>query len=106
LDLRCKELKRKLWPCTCKEQRVQLEQRHWSAHRAELQELRPVGDLGWINQGLIARHAFPPAADTRVFVCGLPSVYESLCGPRTEKELTAGTALHALRYSAGMVVKF
>ena len=27
-----------------------------------------------VNYHVIRRHAFPPSADTRVFVCGLPEV--------------------------------
>ena len=50
---------------------------------------------------------FPPAADTLVFVCGLPAMYESLCGPRGEsKTLPADSVLAKLGYSAEMVYKF
>jgi len=40
-----------------------------------------------------------------LFVCGLPVMYNVLCGPRTEKELLAGSVLHKLGYSADMVAK-
>ena len=63
-------------------------------------------ELGWVDELMIRKHAFPPAADTRVFVCGLPAVYESLCGPRNEPGLVKGTSLELLGYSSPMVVKF
>ena len=62
-------------------------------------------ETSWINQATIARHGFPPAPDTRVFVCGLPAVYDKLCGPRGTP-LAEGSALHRLGYTDGMVVKF
>ena len=36
---------------------------------------------------------------TLVMVCGLPAMYDSLCGPRTEADLADGTVLKALGYS-------
>jgi cytochrome-b5 reductase len=63
-------------------------------------------ELGWIDEDKIRRHAFPPSVDTRVFVCGLPGVYDHLCGPRTVKEIRAGSALHNIGYNEDMVVKF
>ena len=51
-------------------------------------------------------YAFPPASDTQVFVCGLPSVYDSLCGPRNQVELAPMSVLARLGYSAEMVFKF
>ena len=41
----------------------------------------------------------------QVFVCGLPGVYDALCGPRGEP-LLPGSALHDLGYTDEMVVKF
>ena len=52
------------------------------------------------------RHAFTPAEDTKVFVCGLPAVYEKLCGPRVETDLGDDSILKRLGYSNEMVVKF
>jgi cytochrome-b5 reductase len=63
-------------------------------------------ELGWVSEEKISRHAFPPAVDTRVFVCGLPGVYLKLCGPRTTRALSPHSALHELGYSDDMVVKF
>ena len=45
------------------------------------------GEVGWIDEEKIKRLCFPPAADTLVFVCGLPAMYESLCGPCGESVL-------------------
>jgi cytochrome-b5 reductase len=55
---------------------------------------------------MIQKHCFPPAADTSVFVCGPPAMYDSYCGPRTDKELAEGTVLQKLGYDASMVFKF
>jgi hypothetical protein len=63
-------------------------------------------ELGWVNEEKILSHGFPPAPDTKVFVCGLPGVYLKLCGPRSSLEIPPGTALRALGYSQEMVVKF
>lgn len=59
----------------------------------------------WINQTSIEKYAFKPSGDTRVFVCGLPSVYEALCGARGTP-LTADSALGRLGYDKKVVVKF
>jgi len=64
-----------------------------------------VAETGWVDKAKIAKYAFPPSDDTLVFVCGLPSMYDALCGPRTEKELADGTALKELGYSDSMVAK-
>jgi cytochrome-b5 reductase len=63
-------------------------------------------ELGWIDEDKIRRYGFPPNNDTRVFVCGLPGVYDHLCGPRTTPVVSAGSALHNIGYSDEMVVKF
>ena len=65
-----------------------------------------IGVEGWIDEARVKMYAFPPADDTQVFVCGLPSVYDSLCGPRTEKALAPMSVLSRLGYSAEMVFKF
>ena len=56
-------------------------------------------------QAKIEKYAFPPAADTLVFVCGLPPMYAALCGPREDKLLQPGTVLEVLGYSSEMVLK-
>ena len=63
-------------------------------------------ETGWINQEKIKKYAFPPANDTRVFVCGLPSVYDAICGSSQEKDLKEGSYLFNLNYDSNMVVKF
>ena len=64
------------------------------------------GEKGWIDEEKVRRYAFPPAADTNVFVCGLPAMYDVLCGPRGEAEVLAGTVLHRIGYRTEMVTKF
>ena len=57
-------------------------------------------------------HSFPAVvaggfADVlEAFVCGLPGVYDALCGPRTAPGLAEGSALANLGYTADRVVKF
>ena len=58
-----------------------------------------------MNEDKIKRHGFPPGDDTIIAVCGLPGVYDKLCGPRGDSSLTVGSALHSLGYSASMVLK-
>lgn len=61
-------------------------------------------EAGWVDKDKIQKYCFAPSDDTLVFVCGLPSMYEALCGPRTEP-LAEGTILHELGYQPGMCVK-
>ena len=58
------------------------------------------------EQENVRKLAFPPADDTQVLVCGLPSVYESLCGPQSQKSLAPMSVLARLGYSQDMVYKF
>jgi cytochrome-b5 reductase len=60
---------------------------------------------GWIDEAKIQKYAFPPADDTLVFVCGLPPMYNILCGPRNEKELKEGSVLPKIGYTKEMVAK-
>ena len=60
---------------------------------------------GWIDAGKIKAHAFPPSDETLLFVCGLPGMYDTLCGPRTEPELAEGTVLKELGYASSQVAK-
>eukprot|EP00039_Didymoeca_costata_P013214 m.197155 g.197155 ORF g.197155 m.197155 type:complete len:278 (-) comp15708_c0_seq8:2790-3623(-) len=64
------------------------------------------GLVGRIDKEKIEKLAFPPSADTMVFVCGVPAMYDSLCGPRNEKELPKDSALAELGYTEDMVFKF
>lgn len=60
---------------------------------------------GWIDAGKLKAHAFPPSDETLLFVCGLPGMYDTLCGPRTEPELAEGTVLKELGYASSQVAK-
>jgi len=62
------------------------------------------GHRGRIDEAFLKTYLPRPVSDVKIFVCGPPSMYESLSGPRTEKAL-AGT-LAALGYSAEQVTKF
>jgi NAD(P)H-flavin reductase len=68
--------------------------------------LGPEAEVGWINEEKIRKWGFPPSPETRVFVCGLPGVYDKLCGPRLSSEVTKGSVLDILGYSDSTVVKF
>ena len=61
--------------------------------------------LGWVNEEKIKTYGYPPASDTIVIVCGLPGVYQKLCGPRTTNDLLDDCALKNLGYSNHMVIK-
>jgi len=60
------------------------------------------GEVGWIDQEKLQRLAFPPAADTVVWVCGQPGMYDALAGSRM-KPLAEGSALQSLGYTDDMV---
>jgi len=64
------------------------------------------GERGWIDSEKVEKHCYKPSADTSVFICGLPGLYASMCGPRGEKELAAGSILPTLGYTQDMVTKF
>ena len=100
------ELQGKLWTCTSAQQREAAQEEHLAKYQSELDGLYPVAELGWVNWHVIKKYGFAQDEQTRVFVCGLPEVYASLCGPRGEKEVAAGTTLEKLGYTTEMVVKF
>lgn len=60
--------------------------------------------LGWVGRDVIQAHAFPPHPHTLTYVCGLPSVYNALCGPRDDPACSG--VLADLGYDATHVVKF
>lgn len=64
-----------------------------------------VAETGWIDEAKIEKYAFPPSDDTLMLVCGLPVLYDVLCGPRGEKELKEGSLLSTLGYTQEMVAK-
>jgi cytochrome-b5 reductase len=63
-------------------------------------------DSGWIDEEKVAKYCHPPADDTCVFVCGVPPMYNALCGPRDQKEIKEGSTLHKLGYANGSCFKF
>lgn len=63
-------------------------------------------ETGWVGKAAVAKHAFPPHPKTRTFVCGLPEVYHSVCGPRDRTDLAPGSVLADLGYESRHVVKF
>ena len=60
---------------------------------------------GRVSQELIQEFCAPPSADTLVFVCGPPPMYDSLCGARGDKALSDDCALARLGYTQEMVAK-
>ena len=60
------------------------------------------GETGWIDEDKIKRLAFPPAADTAVWLCGVDAMYTSLAGSRL-KPLAPDSVLARLGYSEDMV---
>lgn len=64
-----------------------------------------IAETGWVDAAKIQKYAFAPSADTLVFVCGLPPMYEHLCGPRGEKTIKEGSVLQKLGYDASMLAK-
>jgi len=64
------------------------------------------GERGFIDKAKIEKY-FPPASlgsDVIIFVCGPPIMYQLLCGPRNEKEVTG--ILGELGYTSSQVFKF
>lgn len=64
------------------------------------------GERGFIDKEKIQKY-LPPASDgddVIIFVCGPPIMYELLCGPRNEAEVTG--ILGELGYSSSQVFKF
>lgn len=64
------------------------------------------GERGFINKEMIVKYLPPPSLcdDVVILVCGPPVMYNLLCGPRTEKEVTG--ILGELGYSSSQVFKF
>ena len=62
-------------------------------------------EVGWVNEEQVRKYAFPPSSSTRVVCCGLPGVYEKLCGSRFDTNVQEGSVLHRLGYTEDMVIK-
>mmetsp|Transcript_19496 Transcript_19496/g.35352 ORF Transcript_19496/g.35352 Transcript_19496/m.35352 type:complete len:287 (-) Transcript_19496:258-1118(-) len=63
-----------------------------------------VGARGHVDEALVKANMPSPDDDCLIFVCGPAPMYDALCGPRTDKELTG--LLASLGFSADQVVKF
>jgi len=59
---------------------------------------------GHITREVLEENTAAPSDDVLVMVCGPPSMYHSLCGPRESKELTG--LLMEMGYTSEQVVKF
>lgn len=64
------------------------------------------GLRGHIDAEKIKVYCPPPSQATKVFVCGVPAMYDDLCGPRNEKQVAPNSTLGELGYTSDMVVKF
>lgn len=64
------------------------------------------GEVGWVDAEKVARLGFAPADDVAVFVCGLPALYESLCGAREEPGVAPASVLGQLGFADKHVFKF
>jgi len=64
------------------------------------------GEKGFIGNELVTKVMPSPKGgdDVMIFVCGPPPMYEALCGPRGEKELSG--VLKERGYAASQVYKF
>lgn len=58
-----------------------------------------------MNEAAIRDYGFPPTVSGRVLVCGLPGVYDKLCGPRSNPTVAVGSVLHNLGYNEEHVIK-
>lgn len=65
-------------------------------------------ELGWADGDKVVKRGASSPKDKghRVFICGLPGVYNALCGPRSENGVQKGTQLHRLGFCDNQVVKF
>ena len=59
---------------------------------------------GFIGEDHIRRHLPSPEEDCVIFVCGPDLMYNALCGPRGDPEVTG--LLKKMGYSKGQVYKF
>ncbi|KAL7539263.1 hypothetical protein ACHAWF_006356 [Thalassiosira exigua] len=64
------------------------------------------GERGFVDKEKIAKYLPPPSLgeDVVIFVCGPPIMYQLLCGPRNETEVTG--VLGEMGYTANQVYKF
>lgn len=62
------------------------------------------GEKGHVDKEKIQKYLPASNEDCMIFVCGPPPMYDALCGPRTEKELSG--VLKELGYTDDQVFKF
>lgn len=64
------------------------------------------GERGFIDKEKIVKYLPPPSLgeDVIIFVCGPPIMYQLLCGPRNETDVSG--ILKELGYSSSQVFKF
>jgi len=62
-------------------------------------------EMGWISEDKILKHGISPSPQSKVLVCGLPGIYDKLCGKREAKELSQDSVLYNLGFGDDMVVK-
>eukprot|EP00929_Paragymnodinium_shiwhaense_P043342 TRINITY_DN22296_c0_g1_i2.p1 TRINITY_DN22296_c0_g1~~TRINITY_DN22296_c0_g1_i2.p1 ORF type:complete len:313 (+),score=62.56 TRINITY_DN22296_c0_g1_i2:65-1003(+) len=70
----------------------------------EAQDSSWTGARGFMSRELVEKHLPKPSEDCLLFVCGPPAMYDALCGPRGEKELSG--LLADMGYSPDQVYKF
>ena len=58
-----------------------------------------------MDEDKVKRFCFAPGADVLTLVCGVPGLYDVMCGPRTEGEVKEGSVLARLGYTKDMVAK-
>lgn len=65
-------------------------------------------ELGWVDGDKVQRRGSSDSKDEghRIFICGLPGVYLSLAGPRSDVIVGKHTQLGRLGYSDFQVIKF
>jgi NAD(P)H-flavin reductase len=64
------------------------------------------GEVGHVSKHHVEKYAHSPKSSTLVFLCGVPGMYETMCGPRTEDELKPGTVLDQLGFKTRQIYKF
>ena len=63
------------------------------------------GEVGRVDEEKVKKYCFPAAEDVLTFVCGVPQLYDVMCGPRTELEVKQGSVLANLGYTKMMICK-
>lgn len=63
------------------------------------------GEIGWLDAPKIHKHAFKGGEGSRAFVCGIPQLYDMMCGPQSSPVLKPESILHKLGYTTETVFK-